>query len=178
MGSKALPLLSKALGIEPTYLPALIDTAIAHLYDGNHNAVEKALLKVDRASPGHSAAKKIREMMGRGSTVKGNAARRSMMGQPLKAGPGAAKDTAEAQQKMAAMKSAAAQAQRGSAKGAGMGMGKGGGGKGKGGGMGKGKSGDGKHKAPDTASNAQAMMEQMRTQLESEVQRRKKLGLM
>ena len=133
-GAKALPLLEKALRIEATYLPALIDTAIAYLYMGEYGAVDKALIKVDRQSPGHGAAKKIREAMGRGKAPKGNAARRSMMGQRNNQGP----------PKHAAKPHA----------------------------------GPKKEFSPDAVHSAQSMLHGMRQQLEGEVARRKKLGVM
>ena len=186
MGSNALPLLSKALGIEPMYLPALIDTAIAHLYERDHSAVEKALIKVERHSPGHGTVKKIREAMGRGKTPKGNAARRSMMGQPVKGKPGPGPGPGPGHG-------------HGSAGGRGGHGGRGGGGSG--GGMSreemarmlqakggpaaklKGVPGAGagtmrKEFTPDAAQGAKGMMEQMKAQLEAEVQRRKANGQM
>ena len=182
MGSNALPLLSKALDIEPMYLPALIDTAIAHLYERDHSAVEKALIKVERHSPGHGTAKKIREAMGRGKTPKGNAARRSMMGQPVKGKPGPGPG------------SAGGRGGRGGGGGSG-GVGGGGGGmsreemarmlQAKGGPAAKlkGAAGAGagtmrKEFTPDAAQGAKGMMEQMKAQLEAEVQRRKANGQM
>jgi hypothetical protein len=135
-GAKALPLLEKALRIESTYLPALIDSAIAFLYMGEYEAVNKALVKVDRQSPGHGAAKKIREAMGRGKAPKGNAARRSMMGQRNNQGP--PKHSKHA----------------------------------------KPHAGPKKEFSPDAVHSAQSMLHGMRQQLESEVARRKKLGVM
>ena len=161
MGSKALALLNKSLAIETTYLPALLDTAIAYLYLQDFSAVEKALIKVDRQSPGHGAAKKIREAMGRGTAPKGNAARRSMMGQQNnKIKPPPTKSMSPEQRAALARKMATMQGKGGPKSG-----------------HKKPFPGD-KEYTPDAVNGAQQMMEQMKAQLEHEVQRRKQLGQM
>lgn len=45
-GSEALPLLARSLQLHPVYVPALIDTAIAHFYARDLEGTEAAIKKV------------------------------------------------------------------------------------------------------------------------------------
>lgn len=163
-GAKALPLLQRSLQVEPTYLPALIDTAIAHFYNADEGKAEMALRAVDRLSPNHVSAAKLREAMKKNKAIRGGAARRGTMGTPNKPGPGpgggpgfrGGKPNPQMAARQAKMAAARAQAEQHAAKGRGAKSAKG--------------------FAPTAARSAADMMETMQAQLEAELERRRSMG--